>query len=83
MIYYVLMALVSGLYAGLLATKEGRRVAKDRTAETVIVGTSLVLAVARLGGMPWRWWTMLTGLFAAAGLPMYLRSWWLRVKTRR
>lgn len=77
---YFFMALVSGVYAALLATNEGRKIARTKTAETVIFGTCLVLLVARLGGMPWRWWSLIVGLFAAAGLPMYARSLFLRLQ---
>lgn len=75
---YFFMAFVSGVYAALLATNEGRKIAREKTAETVIFGTGLVLLVARLGGMPLKWWGLIVGLFAAAGLPMYLRSLFLR-----
>lgn len=75
---YFFMALVSGVYAALLATDQGRKIARTKTAETVIVGTGLVLIMARLGGMPLRWWRLIAGLFAAAGLPMYIRSLYLR-----
>lgn len=78
---YLIMLVLSGLYAALLATKEGQKLAKERTAETVVVGTGLVLLVARLE-IPWRWWRVVAGLFAVAGLPMYLRSVWLRAKAQ-
>lgn len=79
---YLIMLILSSIYAGLLATKEGQQFAKERTAETVMLGTGLVLLVARLAGMPWRWWRLVASLFAVAGLPMYLRSMWLRVKAQ-
>lgn len=78
---YLIMLMLSSIYAGLLATKEGQQFAKERTAETVMLGTGLVLLVARLE-MPWRWWKLVASLFAVAGLPMYLRSMWLRTKAQ-
>lgn len=65
-------------YALLLETPPGRALAQERTAETVILGTGLVVGWLRFL-IPHRAWRQVVMAFAVAGSAMYARSLYNRV----
>jgi hypothetical protein len=60
-------------YGLLLQLPKGRWLARERTAETVILGTGLVLAHLRFI-IPSPAWSRVAAAFAVAGSAMYFRS---------
>lgn len=75
---YVILGLASGFYAAWLNSPKGRRFAITRTAESTILGTSLVLFFC-LFLIPPRLWVRVALAFSVAGAPMIGRSLWNRV----
>lgn len=70
---YILICLLTGVYAALLNTAKGRLFATRHTAESVVIGTALTLAGLRLL-LPLRYWLRVVLAFVAAGGPMVARS---------
>lgn len=75
---YILLGLASGVYASLLNTPAGRIFAKERTAESTIIGTSLVLFFC-LFLIPVKHLSRVALAFSVAGAPLVIRSFWNRV----
>ena len=70
---YASLGVASALYAAYLNTPVGKEFAERYTWASVILGTAIVLAAARLL-MPARMWNRLVIAFAVAGSPLVLRS---------
>lgn len=75
---YIFLGLVSGLYAAWLNTPTGRKFAHSRTAESTVLGTSIVLFFC-LFLLPVHLWRRVALAFAVAGLPMVARSYYNRI----
>lgn len=74
---YLLLGFLTSFYAMFLNTPKGRSFATQRTAESVVIGTLLVLAALRLV-LPSRYWWRVVVAFGVGGLPMVGRSWYNR-----
>ena len=70
---YTLLAAITSAYTAALSTPAGRRFTDEHTAETVVIGVSLVLAALRLVLPKAAWWRVAVA-FAVAGLPLVGRS---------
>lgn len=81
MAYFLLFA-NSLAYGLLLQLPKGRVLARERTAETVILGTGLVLAHLRFI-IPPQAWSRVAAAFAVAGSAMYFRSLYNRFLWRK
>ena len=65
--------MITSAYAAALNTSAGRRFTDEHTAETVVIGVSLVLAALRLVLPKAAWWRVVVA-FGVAGLPLVGRS---------
>lgn len=70
---YIALGIVATAYAGALNTELGRDFAKEHTWASVVLGTSLVLAILRLI-IPKEHWDKIVLAFIVAGSPMIARS---------
>lgn len=70
---YTLLGILSALYALLLNTDKGKEFAKEYTWASVVIGTAMVLIVARLF-LPETYWRKIAFSFVISGAPMIARS---------
>lgn len=78
MFHYLTLVSLTSIYAALLSTRRGAVLVGERTAESVVLGVSLVLVVLRFL-LPSRYWLRVVLAFVAGGGPMVVRSWLRRL----
>jgi len=76
---YAFLGVAASLYAVALNTKLGKTVAREQTWFSVVMGTSLVLGVARRV-IPAGEWRKVALAFIVAGVPIISRSLYNKIK---